>query len=185
MPEWCSTRPVDVARLNSSVFLAVLCKYGVFSAIAAPIYFATVVILGERRAPKLGAGHILAATWPYFLTGFVGRFLLGLLAGTFIAAVGSLVWWRHILAVGGPYAALAALASAARRLVARIERRVDPSLVATLARRPHITDVVPIQSLLDQLRAALLGAPAAPPLRLAVLADRSVRTDQLIPRRTA
>ncbi len=183
MPEWRATRPVDVARLNSSVFLAVLSKYGVLFAIGAPIYFATVVILGERRAPELGVGHILEVAGPHFLAGVVGHLLFGFVAVAFTVAVASLVWWRHLLAVGGPSAALAAFASAARRLIGRIEHRVDASLIATLARRAHMTDVVSIHSLLDQLLAALLVAPDAPPLRLALPADRSARTDQSISRR--
>lgn len=51
---------------------------------------------------------------------------------------------------------------------------------------PSRTDGVgtTFSQLLDQLRAALVVVPSAPPLRLALLADRSVRTDQLISRRT-
>ena len=124
MPEWRATRPVDVARLNSSVFLAVLRKYGGLFAFVAPAYLLAAVLLGEHRLPTLTPGHILAVAIPLFLTGIVGHFLLGLLGVMFIVTVGSLIWWRHILAVGGPSAALAALVSAARRLVSRFERQV-------------------------------------------------------------
>jgi hypothetical protein len=185
MPEWRATRPVDVARLNSSVFLAVLRKYGVLFAFVAPAYLLAAVLLGEHRLSTLTPGHILAVAIPLFLTGIVGHFLLGLLGVMFIVTVGSLIWWRHILAVGGPSAALAALVSAARRLVSRFERQVDTALLATNSRREHATLVAPIHDLLDELRAALLVAPDAPPLRLALLADRSVRTDQLTSRRVA
>jgi len=176
---------VDVARLNSGVFLAVLRRYGVLFVIGAPVYFATVVLVGEHRAPGLGAGRILAAIWPYFLTGFVGHLLVGFLVVAFIVSVGSLFWWRHVLAVGGLSAALAAIASTALRLVTRFARGVNNDAVATLFRRERATLADPVHDLLDELRAALLASPDAPPLRLALLADRSVRSDQSISRRVA
>lgn len=185
MPQWRVTRPVDVARLNSGVFIAVLRRYGALIAIGAPIYFATVVILGARRTPELGVGGILARIWPYFLSGFVGRLLLALVAAMSIVAIYSLIRWRQILAFDGPSALLSAFASAIRRLIIRIERRVDDSLHAAPFRRANESTVVPIHTLLDQLRACLLIAPAAPPLQLALCADRSVRPDQLILRRIA
>jgi len=176
---------VDVARLNSGVFLAVLRRYGVLFAIGAPVYFCTLLIVGEHRAPGLGAGRILAAIWPYFLTAFVGHLVVGFVAVAFVVSVGSLFWWRHVLAVGGPAAALAALASAALRLVTRIGRGVNDDAVATPLRWERATLADPVHDLLDELRAALLASPDAPPLRLALPADRSVRSDQSISRRAA
>ena len=185
MPEWRAIRPVDVARLNSSVFLAVIRKYEIVLALAAPAYLVAAVLLAHHRFPSLTTTHILAVAIPLFLTGFVTHLMLGLLGVMFLIAVGSLVWWRHVLAVGRPSEALAAIVSATRRLVARLEHRVDPSLLATDSRRGHTTLAAPIHDLLDELRAALLIAPDAPPLRLALLADRTVRTDQLTSRRNA
>jgi hypothetical protein len=185
MAQWRATRPVDVARLNSSIFLAVLRKYGIAFVFLTPAYLLAAVLLGEHHFPTLTPGHLLAAAILLVVTGVVGRLLLGLVAVMFIVTVGSLVWWRHVLAVGGPSAALAALVSAARRIVSRFEHWVDPSLLATESRRKHATLVAPIHDLLDQLCAALHVASDAPPLRLALHADRSVRTDQLISRRTA
>lgn len=53
MPDWRATRPVDVARLNSSVFLAVIGKYEVVLALAAPAYLAAGVLLAHHRFPPL------------------------------------------------------------------------------------------------------------------------------------
>lgn len=170
---------------ESSVFVAVLDTYGPRFAVGAPISFATVVILGEPHAPGLGVGHIHEVAGPHLLAGVVGHLLFGFVAATFTVVVGSPGWWRHVLAVGGPSAALAASACAARRLVGRIEHRVEAGPIATLVRRVHLSDLVPARGLLDQLLAALLVAPDAPLLRFALPADRSARSGPSISRRAA
>ncbi|HEY5272726.1 MAG TPA: hypothetical protein VIJ34_05770 [Acidimicrobiales bacterium] len=164
MPDWRATRPVDVARLNSSIFLAVLRKYGVAFVFLTPPYLLAAILLGEHRFPTHTPGQILAAAIPLFLTGVVSHLFLGLVAVMFIVTVGSLIWWRHVLAVGGLVVALAALLSALRRIVSQFEHRVDPSLLATALRRQQATLGAPIHDLLDQLRVSLLAASDAPPL---------------------
>ena len=185
MHDWRATRPVDVARLNSGVFLAVLRKFAVAAAICAPVYFGAIVVLAEVRAPQLSIGFVLAHVWLYFLTAFVGHLALGLVIMTFCTAVGSLIWWRNVLARGGPNTVLAALASIAHRVVLRLAQRIDSGLLAVSAVRERMIPTGPDHTLLAQLRVALVVAPDGPPSRLVHLADPMVRTDQLTPRRTA
>ena len=195
MPDWRATRPVDVARLNSSVFLAVIHKYEILlavirkfeilCAIVMPAYLIVAVLLAHHRFPSLTTTHTLVVAIPMFLTGFASHLALGLLGAMFLIAVGSLIWWRRVLAVGGPSSVLATLAAAMHGVAVRLVHRMDPGLVALLTRREHATHAVPGHSLLDQLRAALLIAPDAPPSRLVLLADRMVCTDQLTSRRAA
>jgi len=185
MPDWRATRPVDVARLNSSILLAVIRKFEILCAIVMPAYLIVAVLLAHHRFPSLTTTHTLVVAIPMFLTGFASHLALGLLGAMFLIAVGSLIWWRRVLAVGGPSSVLATLAAAMHGVAVRLVHRMDPGLVALLTRREHATHAVPGHSLLDQLRAALLIAPDAPPSRLVLLADRMVCTDQLTSRRAA
>ena len=155
MDDWRATRPVDVARLNSGVFLAVLRKFAVVAAICAPVYFGAIVVLAEVRAPQLSIGFVLAHVWLYFLTAFVGHLALGLVIMTFCTAVGSLIWWRNVLARGGPNTVLAALASIAHRVVFRLAQRIDGGLLAVSAVRERMIPTGPDHTLLAQRCSAI------------------------------
>ena len=104
---------------------------------------------------------------------------------TFCTAVGSLIWWRNVLARGGPNLVLAALTSIVNRIALRLAQHIDSDLVAVLAIRERMISIGPDHTLLAQLRVALVVAPDGPPSRLVQLADPMVRTDQLISRRAA
>ena len=185
MQQWRATRPADVARLNGGVFLAVARAYLVVFAVLLPGDAIASLLLAHHRLPTLGITHVLALALPFFVTGFLSHVTLGLLGMMFLVAVNSLIWWRHVLAVGGPSGVLAALALSIRRVVFRLAHRVDPVAVARVTHREQMARAVPAHPLLDQLRAALLIAPDAPPSLLAHLSDHPVRTDQLTSRRAA
>ncbi|MHB1599258.1 MAG: hypothetical protein ACYCXY_10340 [Acidimicrobiales bacterium] len=161
MEEWRAFRPVDVARLNSSVFVALFRKYGLLFALALPAYLGGALLLAAERFPKLGVAHILSVAAPLFLAGFVTHLAVGLLGAVFLVAVGSLVWWRHILATGAPSAVRGVIASSARRIVFRLARQIDAGTFAVLARRSRELLLVPVHGLLDQLSAALCIAADA------------------------
>lgn len=186
MQDWRASRPVDVARLNSSVFRAVLRKFELLFVVMIPIEIVSVLLLAHHRDPTMGMAQVLAHSIPFLLTGSLTHFLGGLLVAMFLVALGSLAWWRHVLAIGRPSTVLAALASAVRGILRRLVRKLDgrADLLAVPARRragrsPRLPSVI------DQLCASLCLAPSAPPLRLALAADRSVRPDQLTARRAA
>ncbi len=186
MQGWRATRPVDVARLNNGVFCAVLRKYCLLFAVLIPTELVGTVLIAHHRVPSMSTGHVLAVTVPLVLTGFLTHFVVGLLGVLFIVAVGSLAWWRHVLAIGGPSAALAALASASRRIVLRLAHSSNPAVVrGGVVRRDRPIRDVPEHPLLDQLRCSLSILSTAPPAVPIAPEDPLVRIDQLIARRIA
>jgi hypothetical protein len=185
MQNWRALRPVDVARLNDSVFRAVIRFYEILFAIMIPIELSSTIAIAHHRFPQMSIAHVLAVAIPFFLTAFFTHFVLGFIGVMFLVAVGSLAWWRHVLAFGGPSAALTVLAVASRRVVIRLAQPSIPSVVAGLVRRDHPLRSVPEHPLLDQLRCALSISSTAPPGVPITHADFFVRIDQLISRRIA
>jgi hypothetical protein len=110
MQDGRATQPVDVARLNSGIFLALFKRFGIVVAICLPIYFGGIVAIAALRLPQLSTGFVLAHVW-FAFAAFAGHLAFGLALSTFWIAVGSLAWWRHVLARGGPNLVLVALAS--------------------------------------------------------------------------
>ena len=178
MKNWRATRPIDVARLNNGVFCSVLWKYCLLFAVLIPTELIGTVLIAHHRVPSMSIGHVLAVATPVILTGFLTHFLLGLLGVMFIVAVGSLVWWRHVLAIGGPSAALAVLAAVSRRIVLRLAQPSN-SVAASggVVRRERTIRDVPEHPLLDQLRSALSISSTAPPAFPITHMDRLVRSD--------
>ncbi len=176
---------VDVARENNGAFLAVLARLVYGFAVIAPIYFGVILAATEHRDPALTPLHVLAVASSLYLTGFVAHMLVGLLAVMAVAAMVSLLRWRRVFAVGGPGAMVALLLSATRRFVVPVACPTGNGVSEPVLRRERTELATHFHELIDQLRAALLIAPDAPPYQLALSVDRSVRTAQLISRRAA
>jgi hypothetical protein len=164
----------------------VLRKYYVLFKVLIPTELIGTVLIAHHRVPSMSIGHVLAATVPLMLAGFLTHFVVGLLGVLFVVAVGSLAWWRHVLATGRPSAALATLAAASRRVVLRLAHSSTPAVArGGVVRRERPIRDVPEHPLLDQLRCSLSILSTAPPAVPIAPEDPLVRIDQLISRRIA
>ena len=193
MEKWHATRPVDVARFNGGVFLVAARAYLVLFLVLLPVDVIGAMVVDHHRLPTFSTAHVLSIALPFFVTGFSATPPLSSSVAMSLIAVGSLAWWRHVLAVGGPSAALAVLASAIRRVVVPSRAPVATPVHSRSPRSPGTDDPsafpntpcsTSFASRWQSLPTPLLPTDTTSDLRVR-LADPRVRLEQLILRRTA